>query len=182
MEPGENYTGRRALTRGQGSQPLRRHTSLMRVDGPVRWVRPSRAGLSSGPARLAGTYRRTIPYRLQGFAARAAQISSLPLRTKTCRLAYAGGDQADLPPTERKRRFQQGDAADLLVPLGSQSGANQLSFVRVEEHGIAVRRQVDARPVLEVRHLCSTSQTCSPVFASRQTNSPDDLAEKTWSP
>ena len=49
--------------------------------------------------RCYGRRNRRIATALHGFAAKEAQTSSLPLRAKMCRLAYAGGDQVTfLPP------------------------------------------------------------------------------------
>ena len=67
-------------------------------------------------------------------------------------------------------------AADLAVALGRESRADQISFVGEEKNGITIRRQVMLAPFFNsvTVFVC---QTCLPVPASRQTNSPEDLAE-----
>src|SRR5258706_3939541 len=57
------------------------------------------------------------------------------------------------PPPEGIRGLEETRAADLLVTLRSELGAKKLPFVRVEQYGIAVRSQVDARPIFQVGHL-----------------------------
>ena len=72
-------------------------------------------------------------------------------------------------------------AADLAVPVGGESRANQVPFIREEKHGITIRRQVDAAPFFRSVTVL-VCQTCWPVPASRQTISPEDLAENTYPP
>src|SRR5437899_328173 len=114
------------------------------------------------PARSAvGSRRRTsAPPRLY-FVARSSWLRHqrsadqlFAVADKDVPVGIGRRRPGDFPRSERERRFQQDDAADLLVSLGSELGTNQLPLVRVEQYRIAVRSQVDARPtVSQVGHL-----------------------------